>query len=89
MPPTAAEAMAARFRAARAGPDEAVLEGFHALKHALRFGADVRLVAASRKASGGGLRCRQAAPATGSARSADGRADRLHGPCRGSRAHAR
>ena len=47
MPPTAAEAMAARFRAARAGPDEAVLEGFHALKHALRFGADVRLVAAA------------------------------------------
>ena len=39
--------MAARFRAARAGREEAVLEGFHALKHALRFGADVRLVAAA------------------------------------------
>jgi RNA methyltransferase, TrmH family len=44
---TAPEAMAARFRAARAGREEAVLEGFHALKHALRFGADVRLVAAA------------------------------------------
>jgi TrmH family RNA methyltransferase len=31
----------ARFRAARRDPDLAVLEGFHALKHALRFGAEV------------------------------------------------
>lgn len=30
-----------RFRAARRDPALAVLEGFHALKHALRFGADV------------------------------------------------
>ena len=30
-----------RFRAARRDRDLAVLEGFHALKHALRFGADV------------------------------------------------
>jgi len=30
-----------RFRAARRDPYLAVLEGFHALKHALRFGADV------------------------------------------------
>lgn len=30
-----------RFRAARSDPALAVLEGFHALKHALRFGADV------------------------------------------------
>jgi len=30
-----------RFRAARRAPDLALLEGFHALKHALRFGADV------------------------------------------------
>lgn len=30
-----------RFRAARRDPDLALLEGFHALKHALRFGADV------------------------------------------------
>lgn len=30
-----------RFRAARRDPGLAVLEGFHALKHALRFGADI------------------------------------------------
>jgi TrmH family RNA methyltransferase len=30
-----------RFRAARRAPDLALLEGFHALKHALRFGAEV------------------------------------------------
>ncbi len=30
-----------RFRAARRAQDLALLEGFHALKHALRFGADV------------------------------------------------
>lgn len=30
-----------RFRAARSDPALAVLEGFHVLKHALRFGADV------------------------------------------------
>jgi TrmH family RNA methyltransferase len=30
-----------RFHRARKDPDLAVLEGFHALKHALRFGADV------------------------------------------------
>lgn len=33
--------LAERFRRARKGPDLAVLEGLHALKHALRFGADV------------------------------------------------
>lgn len=32
---------AERFRRARSDPDLAVLEGFHALKHALRFGAEV------------------------------------------------
>lgn len=37
-----AEALVRRFRAARRDPGLAVLEGFHALKHALRFGADVR-----------------------------------------------
>lgn len=31
-----------RYRAARRDPQLAVLEGFHALKHALRFGAEVR-----------------------------------------------
>ena len=30
-----------RYRAARRDPGLALLEGFHALKHALRFGADV------------------------------------------------
>jgi TrmH family RNA methyltransferase len=30
-----------RYRAARRDPDLALLEGFHALKHALRFGAEV------------------------------------------------
>ena len=46
-PLTDAQAHAAvdRFRAARRAPDLAVLEGFHALKHALRFGAPVVEVA--------------------------------------------
>lgn len=30
-----------RYRGARSGPELTVLEGFHALKHALRFGGDV------------------------------------------------
>lgn len=34
----------ARFRAARRDPELAVLEGFHALKHAIRFGAELRTV---------------------------------------------
>lgn len=34
-----------RFRAARNDPSLAVLEGFHALKHALRFGAHIEEVA--------------------------------------------
>jgi RNA methyltransferase, TrmH family len=33
-----------RFRTARRAPDRAVLEGFHPLKHALRFGAAVEVV---------------------------------------------
>jgi RNA methyltransferase, TrmH family len=33
--------LAQRYREARRDPDRAVIEGFHALKHALRFGADV------------------------------------------------
>jgi TrmH family RNA methyltransferase len=36
-----------RFRAARRDPDLALLEGFHVLKHALRFGAEVIEVVAS------------------------------------------
>jgi TrmH family RNA methyltransferase len=38
--------MMERFRQARRDPDLAVLEGFHALKHALRFGAEILEVAA-------------------------------------------
>ena len=33
--------LAERFRRARNDPDLAVLEGLHALKHALRFGAAI------------------------------------------------
>src|SRR4249919_2110686 len=35
------DALAQRFRAARRDRELAVLEGFHALKHALRFGAEI------------------------------------------------
>jgi len=35
------QALIRRFRTARRDPELAVLEGFHALKHALRFGAEV------------------------------------------------
>jgi TrmH family RNA methyltransferase len=37
-----------RFRRARADPERAVLEGFHPLKHALRFGAAIELACAPR-----------------------------------------
>jgi TrmH family RNA methyltransferase len=36
-----------RYRAARRDPELAVLEGFHSLKHALRFGAEVEEVLAA------------------------------------------
>jgi TrmH family RNA methyltransferase len=39
--PTAGEALIRRYRTARRDRGLAVLEGFHALKHALRFGAEV------------------------------------------------
>lgn len=42
------DALVQRFRAARRNRDLAVLEGFHALKHALRFGAEVEEAVASR-----------------------------------------
>ena len=35
------QALIRRYRTARRDPHLAVLEGFHALKHALRFGAEV------------------------------------------------
>lgn len=47
MEQTARDPLIARFRAARADGDRAILEGFHALKHALRFGADVESVLSS------------------------------------------
>ena len=40
-------ALVDRLAAARADPTRAVLEGFHALKHALRFGAQVELAVTS------------------------------------------
>jgi TrmH family RNA methyltransferase len=41
MAPESTRELIARFRRARRDPELAVLEGFHALKHALRFGAEV------------------------------------------------
>src|SRR6478672_6299026 len=41
------QALVRRYRAARRDPALAVLEGFHALKHALRFGAEVEEAVAS------------------------------------------
>jgi RNA methyltransferase, TrmH family len=47
------QALIRRFRTARRDPGLAVLEGFHALKHALRFGAEVlEAVAADRERLG-------------------------------------
>jgi TrmH family RNA methyltransferase len=42
----AGPALLERFRRARSDPERAVLEGFHALKHALRFGAAVEVACA-------------------------------------------
>lgn len=50
-----------RYRAARRDPSLAFLEGFHALKHALRFGADLQEAVASRPAELGAL-ARELAP---------------------------
>ena len=47
MSATTVQALVQRFQAARGDERLAVLEGFHALKHALRFGADVELVVAA------------------------------------------
>jgi RNA methyltransferase, TrmH family len=41
------DALLQRYRAARRDRELAVLEGFHALKHALRFGAELREVVAT------------------------------------------
>ena len=40
------EELRRRFRGARRDPGLTVLEGFHALKHALRFGAEVEIAVA-------------------------------------------
>jgi len=49
VPASDAAALIRRYRTARRDPELAVLEGFHALKHALRFGAEVlEAVAADR-----------------------------------------
>lgn len=42
MAPAPEETIAQRYRLARRDPELTVLEGFHALKHALRFGAELR-----------------------------------------------
>ena len=42
----AEQALIERFQRARSDPERAVLEGFHALKHALRFGAAVEFACA-------------------------------------------
>lgn len=42
-----ADALAERFRRARTDPTRAVLEGFHPLKHALRFGAEIETACTS------------------------------------------
>src|ERR1700753_3073616 len=47
MPLMADEELRRRFRAARRDPELTVLEGFHALKHALRFGAEVEIAVAT------------------------------------------
>jgi TrmH family RNA methyltransferase len=48
-------ALVRRYRTARRDPDLAVLEGFHALKHALRFGAEVDEAVCADPAALGGL----------------------------------
>lgn len=44
-PPTGGAAVVDRLRSARRDPGSVLLEGAHALKHALRFGADIEVVA--------------------------------------------
>jgi len=41
MSPAPEETLAQRYRLARRDPELTVVEGFHALKHALRFGAEI------------------------------------------------
>jgi RNA methyltransferase, TrmH family len=53
--PAADRDLPRRYREARHDPGHAVLEGFHALKHALRFGADILEVRATDPAALGRL----------------------------------
>ncbi len=52
---TGAQDLPAEFAAARSDPGLVVLEGFHALKHAVRFGAVVRLAVAADPTGPAGL----------------------------------
>lgn len=47
--PTGAGSALRRWHERAADPDTVVLDGFHALKHALRFGADVHVAVSSDK----------------------------------------
>jgi TrmH family RNA methyltransferase len=49
--PVPSHDLASRFHAARTDPALAVLEGFHAIKHAIRFGADFEIVATRNRAA--------------------------------------
>ena len=62
--------LARQFAAARADPGLVVLEGFHALKHALRFGAEVAAAAdrPSRSSSGSPPSWRRTSPSRSRAR---------------------
>jgi TrmH family RNA methyltransferase len=44
-----------QFRAARSDPELALLEGFHAVKHAIRFGAELLALVGTDAAAAGGL----------------------------------
>ena len=56
------------FRAARRDPQLAVLEGFHALKHAVRFGAEVERAVAADAAAVRALAARPSGSGPGVAR---------------------
>ena len=55
MTPDGKAALIARFRSARSDPGQVVLEGLHALKHAIRFGAAIELVVTPDAAALNGL----------------------------------
>ncbi|MFF7637211.1 TrmH family RNA methyltransferase [Kitasatospora sp. NPDC008050] len=53
--PETPEAALRRWRAAAQQPDSVLIDGFHALKHTLRFGGELRLVLTSDRAALAGL----------------------------------